>query len=124
MYYYFIKNFSKIAIPQISILKTRSPATSILCKIYDRNVDNKQSSKNIVKTINRADGIDRIIKNLSKIKIIRKSTKSKKFDFIKAKKPDSTNKALGIDFFISDTKKHLAADKKYLPKHKFFIILI
>lgn len=40
-------------------------------------------------------------KNLLKVKIIQKLTRSKKSDFAKSKKPDPTNKAFKIDLFTS-----------------------
>lgn len=51
-----------------------------------------------------ADSSGEKIENLSTAKIIRKSTKSKRSDFSKVKKPDSTKKVSGADFLTPKVK--------------------
>lgn len=100
----FIKGFNKIAILPISILKTIISTLSANIRKFirdDKNNNNEQSRGDITSRV--IGGSDGKIENLPKAKIIQKSNKFKKLDFIKTNKPDSTNKAFGIDFLIPNT---------------------
>lgn len=100
------------------MFKTITLAAIKSYKADDKDDDDEQSDKAIARAIGRTISIGGNIKNLSKVKIIWKLTKSKKLDFTKAKKPDSTNRASGIDFLTPKAKKkHWAAYKKSLLKY-------